>query len=297
MNIIEFSARRFSVLLSVALAGGCILTTSQSDGTAGDATGDGGSFDDGSGTTSNPTTVSDSSNDDSVDSTTGPGGDCSANLVLDPGFEGGTPSQAWTEASDNFGTPICDASCTDEANAGPYAGDWYAWFGGVETAEHSSVSQNVTIAASDNAVLQFRFAIAAAGSNGDDAFTVTIDGTTVFMVTDDDMADYPDYTRVDVDITDFADGGSHSIRFAGDFPGTGLSNFFLDEVSLVTCNPTGTDSSTGAATTDSGGSTSTSGPDTGGTTDTGTDSGSTSSGSSTDTGGSSTGGSAGTTTM
>ncbi|MCA9871967.1 MAG: hypothetical protein KC487_16495, partial [Anaerolineae bacterium] len=31
-----------------------------------------------------------------------------ANVVADGGFEAGTPNPYWSEASTNFGTPICD---------------------------------------------------------------------------------------------------------------------------------------------------------------------------------------------
>ncbi len=67
-------------------------------------------------------------------------------LIADGGYEGGSPSAVWIEASSYFNTPICDVTC---GAANQFAGAWWAWFGGVEeTDEESSVGQTVTIPAS-----------------------------------------------------------------------------------------------------------------------------------------------------
>lgn len=256
MKFIESFARPLSVVVCASLAGGCILTTNGDDDTGQEGTGDddNGSatnpsasdptVDDGDDTDDSPT--SPDTGDDGDDTTTGPGGECSENLVLDPGFEAGSPSKVWDEASTTFGTPICDTGCTEDTGVGPYEGDWWAWFGGLEEQEAASLAQSVTIPAAENALLAFRFAINSTTGTGDDEFSVLIDGSEVFGVTDAEMDDYADYTRVEVDITAFADGAAHTIRFESDHPGhpdTGLiTNFFLDSVSLVTCNEGGTES-------------------------------------------------------
>jgi hypothetical protein len=293
MNITESFVRPWSVALCAALAGGCIITSNGDDDAGQDATdGDDDSsvsvdddgpntLDDGSDGESGDPTVDDTGDDDT---TTGPPGDCSENLVLDPGFEAGTPSDVWTEQSATFGTPICDAECTDDANAGPYEGAFWAWFGGLEEPESASLAQTVTIPAAEAAELAFRFSINASTDTGDDTFEVLIDDMVVFMVSDAEMDDYADYTRVAIDVTEFADGAQHTIRFASDHPGhegTGLiTNFFLDSVSVVSCNETAVDSS------GSDGGSSTAADDSG--TDTGTDS--SSDGGSSDSGGSSSSG-------
>jgi len=286
MKFIQSFARPLSVVVCASLAGGCILTTNGDDDGGQDGTGD---DDDGSVSQDGPTSLDDDdgptepdtgddTNDDTADdTTTGPPGECTENLVLDPGFEGGTPSKVWTEASTTFGTPICDTGCTEDTGVGPYEGDFWAWFGGLEEPEAASVAQGVTIPAAENALLTFRFAINSTTGTGDDAFTVLVDDTVVWMATDIEMDEYADYTRVEADVTAFADGAEHTIRFESDHPGhvgTGLiTNFFLDSVSLVSCNEAGTDTgdsgSTDASTTVVDDTTAGSGTDSGSSSDTG----------------------------
>jgi len=106
----------------------------------------------------------------------------------------------------------------------------------------------------------------------------------VFMVTDAEIGSYSGYTPISIDISDLVDGADHLVTFESEHPGSGLSNFFLDEVALVTCvqgsgsstsgtsDTTAADTSTGTGSTDTG--TGSSSSDTG---STGTDTGSSSS--------------------
>lgn len=238
------STASLRTLAGVALLGllcpACIITTSEDDGDS-DADTDGEDDVDPPSTTGLPSdstgpVVDDTGDTGPIDETTGgPVGECSDNLVLDPGFEAGTPSEAWAEASDVFGTPICDTSCTEEEGAAPYAGEWWAWFGGVENEpESASLAQTITIDP-EMAYLSFWFQIRSAAATGNDVFTVTLGGDTLFMATDLEMPDYDQYRRIDVDVSQWADGGAYELRFEGSFTGEGLTSFFLDEVSLVSC--------------------------------------------------------------
>ncbi len=249
--MITFSNPSFRSLAVVAAFGllcpACIINTTDDDsgeiatsdtgnppGTTGlpsDSTGPGGATTDGD---TDPGTTTD-----------GPMGDCSDNLVLDPGFEAGSPNDSWEESSMVFETPICDAGCTDEKGAEPFAGTYWAWFGGVEDEpETASLSQTIIINP-DMAFLSFQFQIRSGAGTGDDVFTVDLDGDTVFMVTDLDMEDYDSYSLVELDISDWADGGAYELVFSSSHAGTGLSSFFVDEVSLVSCTEeTGTGSGT-----------------------------------------------------
>lgn len=234
-----------SLLCATVLSSGCIIATN--DDETGSTTTDPGT---GSGTMTASTTGSPStttapatSGTSGNDTTGGFPGECTGNLVADSGFEGGTPSDVWDEASDTFGTPICDSSCTEDDGAGPYAGEFFVWFGGLEEEEHASLSQAIEIPP-DMAYLRFRLAISGSEpQTGDNTLTVELDDQTVFMVTDIAQPDYDGYQTVDVDVSQFADAGSHTLRFGADFPGTLLTNFFIDEVELVSCTEAGGSSS------------------------------------------------------
>lgn len=240
---IEFLAGALALGL---LGSACIITTSEDDGDV-EETGDEGDPPLTTGQPSDSTgpVADDDTTDGPIDDTTGgPAGECTDNLVLDPGFEAGSPSAVWTEASDVFGTPVCDLGCTDEEGAVPYAGEWWAWFGGVEDEpENASVSQSITIDP-EMSYLSFWFQIRSAAGTGDDVFTATLDGDTVFMVTDLEMPDYDEYQRIDLDVSEWADGGTYELRFVSSHTGNGLTSFFLDEVSLVSCSE-GAGTSTG----------------------------------------------------
>jgi hypothetical protein len=241
MTISTDSLVTFAGAILLGLIGSaCIITTSEDDDGSDDS--ETGEDDvDPPSTTGLPSdssgpVVDDTGDTGPIDETTGgPVGECSENLVLDPGFEGGTPSEAWSEASDVFGTPICDTGCTDEEGAAPYAGDWWAWFGGVEgDPENASLAQTITIDP-EMAYLSFWFQIRSGAATGNDVFTVTLGGDTLWMATDLEMPDYDQYRRIEVDVSQWADGGAYELRFESSHTGEGLTSFFLDEVSLVSC--------------------------------------------------------------
>jgi hypothetical protein len=69
---------------------------------------------------------------------------------------------------------------------------------------------------------------------------VKIDGNTVFSVTQADAPSYPTYTRVSVDVGAFADGGMHNLRFESTTqPGPGITNFFVDDITIELCDEGG----------------------------------------------------------
>jgi hypothetical protein len=157
-------------------------------------------------------------------------------LVEDPSFETTTEDDSWTQQTEVFEEVVCDETCTDEAGAEPYAGERWVWFGGHEEAEDASISQDIEISG-DEATLSFYFAISASGGSGDDTFSVYLDDTELFVATDTEIDDYADYQRIDVDVSDFADGEVHTLTFEASLSGAGMTNFFLDEVSLTACDP------------------------------------------------------------
>jgi hypothetical protein len=268
MTISSVSFNTLVVILGLGLSTACIITTSEDDGDDGTEEDDGppppttGQPSDSTGSIPDGTT-----GDDSGDTTTGgPPGECSDNLVLDPGFEAGAEGGAWAQESILFDSVICDASCTTEEGASPYAGEWWVWFGGFDEPDTASVSQTITIAP-EMAYLSFYFQVRSGAGTGDDVFTATLGGDTVFMATDLEVDDYDGYERIDIDVSAWADGGSYELVFSSSLTGAGVTSFFVDEVSLVSCTEaagTGTGStgpdtdaqdSSGGSTSDTGGTT------------------------------------------
>lgn len=158
------------------------------------------------------------------------------NLIQDPGFEAGTPSTAWTEASTNFGTPLCDqATC---GNCGgpcvPHNGQWFAWFGGAGGAvETGSLIQSVTIPNSTSATLKFWYKTPYTAANTNDYFKVFMDGNVIWSSTNADSSTYKNaYVEVSVNVASYANGQSHTLKFEGYESGSGTTNMLLDDITL-----------------------------------------------------------------
>jgi hypothetical protein len=156
--------------------------------------------------------------------------------VADGGFEAGTPNPSWTEASTNFGTPICDTgTCGTGGGSGPHGGLFWAWFGGIAAYEAGSVSQSVVfpnVAALD---LEFYLEVPSCDS-ASDYMEARVDGNPVFTVNGGDPScGMVGYQKITVDVSAYADGASHTLTFASEIFANngGGSNFFLDDVDLV----------------------------------------------------------------
>lgn len=164
------------------------------------------------------------------------------NVVADTSFEGGTPSASWTEASTNFGTPICDLANCGNCGGGCVAksGSFYVWFGGVAAFEEGSLTQSVTIPSGTAAYLRFWLTIPNAANTGNDSVAAFIDNIKVWGASDRDSATYQTYQQVMVDVTPFANGASHTLKMWSVIQGTpALSNFIVDDVTLDVTTNTG----------------------------------------------------------
>ena len=152
-------------------------------------------------------------------------------VIRDGGFEAGSPNPFWAEFSTNFGTPLCTLDFCNPVGSGPHSGSWWAWFGGIDAYEEGSVSQEVTIP-EGTAMLSFWVEIATVSGTGQDYLQVQIDDEVIWEATDEDQATYPVYTLIELDVSEYADGGSHVVEFYSEVFGTGISNFFVDDVML-----------------------------------------------------------------
>lgn len=155
----------------------------------------------------------------------------SPNVVRDPSFENG---QGWEQSSDVFESLFCDASCNDDGDTFANSGSWWVWLGGTTYPDVATVRQTVSFAG-DAAVLTFHLAIAADALVAQDTFTVRIDGQSVFSVAGTQADAYANYVPVRVDVRAFADGAVHELEFEANVTGTGNTSFFLDDVSIASC--------------------------------------------------------------
>jgi len=158
-----------------------------------------------------------------------------AQVVQDGSFEAATPNPFWTEASTNFGTPLCDlAGCGTGTGTGPLTGDWWAWFGGISAFEAASVSQSVTIPAGGAATLSFWVEQFVCSGAAADYLEVNIDGAQIWQTTATDPAcGVLGYRQITLDVSAYADGGVHTLEFNSEIFGVPSgTNFFVDDVTL-----------------------------------------------------------------
>ena len=219
---------------AVVLVSGCVGSSGGDDAGSTSGTAEG--------STTEPSTVGEASGG-------APPPGCGENLLQDPGFEAGVPNPNWDSDSPLFGTPLCNADCTDDVGAGPLVGDWWVWFGGIAMTDTPSVSQSVVIP-EGRAMLRFGFSINAAAGDGNDVFRVAVGDETELLITDAEAASYVGWRFMEVDVSNYADGMEHEISFSATLTGGGLTSFFVDEVELLPCEEPGgssSSSSTGMA--------------------------------------------------
>jgi uncharacterized repeat protein (TIGR01451 family) len=151
-------------------------------------------------------------------------------IVGDGSFETGTPNAVWDEFSASFGTTLCDASCSGPA---PRTGSWYSWFGGTTAGDTGSVTQDVVIPDADSAELSFW--VLQNCSTASDVLEARIDGTPVWTGAGNDAAcSGAAYREITVDISSYADGGSHELQiYSQTVAGGTPANFFVDDVAIT----------------------------------------------------------------
>jgi hypothetical protein len=167
------------------------------------------------------------------------------NLIRDHSFEASYVSQTyWGQYSENFGTPLCTtADCGNGAGTvGPRTGNVWAWFGGVDFTDPDSINpegaqiyQYVNIP-SCGATLKFYLWIGAAdtGSDTEDFFVVSLNGTRLFLANATQKNSYPSYKLVTVNINPGTfTPGDQNILYFGSVVSDQLVSFNLDDVTLI----------------------------------------------------------------
>jgi hypothetical protein len=147
------------------------------------------------------------------------------------------PPQFWEATSTNFDSPYCNSSCLGPGQTGAArTGAYWAWFGGTSAYEHASLAQTVQVPAS--AQLRFYLWASSDRATTTDTLRILVDSSVVFSINNQQILPYiAGYALVTVDLSAFA-GAAHLIKFDGEtLAGTGLTNFFVDDVSLVGSGP------------------------------------------------------------
>ena len=157
-------------------------------------------------------------------------------IINDPGFETGTPNSYWTEASTNFGTPLCDASCGVEMQR---SGSWWAWFGGIRAVEDGSLEQTVTIPA--NAESLTFYVWVPYQIYADDYLRVSLDGTPLWEVSISNNSYSSGYSQITLDISAYADDLPHILRLSSHIGNNPTpSSFMVDDLCLTTSSEVST---------------------------------------------------------
>ncbi|MBN2002891.1 MAG: carboxypeptidase regulatory-like domain-containing protein [Anaerolineae bacterium] len=149
--------------------------------------------------------------------------DGTVELIRDGGYELGTPNPYWQEYSSGGYRIIYDEA--------PRTGVYSAWHGGAYN-ERSAITQTVTIPIG-TAELSFWLYLGAYTSDADDWMTAGMDGNTLFTVRGNQRGSYASWTRVALNVSAYADGGAHALHFNSYNDGSSRSNFFVDDVTLV----------------------------------------------------------------
>jgi hypothetical protein len=161
--------------------------------------------------------------------------------VADPGFDLTVPpglNPNWNSTSTQFATSLCTIAICGNGNgtAGPRLGSGWVWFDGtgLSTAENATASQTIVFPAGGVATLTYYLRIGFVSAPSDSVLVVRIDDTVMQTITEPATAE-PAYALRTVDVSAFADGASHVLRFEYARPATGPSdNFTVDDVYLVT---------------------------------------------------------------
>jgi hypothetical protein len=162
---------------------------------------------------------------------------CTGTVLPDPLLDGGLETGAgWTGSSTNFGTPLCTpATC---GFAGARSGSGWAFLGGSSGVPETSALEQTVVLNPSHALLAFYLWNPESSGNGTDAFRLLVDGSQVLAIGAGNALYASGYTRVMADLSSFANGAPHTLRFEGVTSGTPQNtNFFLDDISFSLCQP------------------------------------------------------------
>lgn len=155
--------------------------------------------------------------------------------VRDGGFEGSYDTSTfyknddWRVNDSLFRSPICKVSgCGENPSfAAPRSGTHWAYFGATEPAESGFIEQKVILP--DTASLELKYYVWASFSGVAPTLKVRVDGTVVDTFPAGTTVGYA--LRI-VNLTPYADGRVHKIRFSYSKPSGGSADINIDDISL-----------------------------------------------------------------
>jgi len=157
--------------------------------------------------------------------------------IADDSFEAGPGGGAWTEASTNFGTPICDlAVCGNGGGpAVPNTGTFYVWFGGANAVETGSVEQSALVPNGATGLLNMyvKMSVPGPGLIGD-KLDVRADGVLIGTITSHDSLVYENgYVLYSLPINSLTTGTNHTFKLEA-FQTTATNfSILVDDVVLI----------------------------------------------------------------
>jgi hypothetical protein len=162
------------------------------------------------------------------------GGAPARTTIQDGGFEssyeagGYYINDAWKADSSVFGSPICIADgCGQELDfGGPHEGDSWVYFGGTNNAETGFIQQKLVIPDTGDVHLSYFVWHPFAGVTP--TLTVTIDSVVVDTLPGVNAG----YVERFVDLSAFADGRTHKLRFSYSKPNGGYADVNIDSLAL-----------------------------------------------------------------
>ena len=173
-----------------------------------------------------------------------------AEVVQDGGFEAAVGDNApvsdvWEQFDSAYPNVICvvDGNCGDvDEFVKPRTGTHWVWFGGVEAAGHNSYVSQVVRIPPDKAVLSYWLFDGGGVEPYDSTLKVLLDGHVVNQNLEQGTT-WEDYVLQTVDVSAFADGGLHTLRFEYVQPSAGGTWLQIDDVSIVASDTIAPDTS------------------------------------------------------
>jgi len=177
--------------------------------------------------------------------------------VQDPSFEAGysgsgSTNPYWAETSFQGFLLLCDQTCFTSSPVTPPSGVWFAWLGGTSDFEECRLFQTITIPNNTQSIsfyLRIRGYTSATQTN---YMEFMVDNVVLRNYNYSTSSPFFSYSLTTIDVSAFADGGSHVIEFhsvSPNYTAEGyIVNWFIDVVTLNTQGQLTTTTATATAT-------------------------------------------------